>query len=250
MNKRELWESLRAHPELRQHLPHTRPLDHKRTLKTMLDAHGAVYLKPVKGSMASGIMKLQKNRKGYLLASRQKPEASFRNESQAWAAIRRFRIGRNYLIQQSVSVADQDKPVDFRVIMQKNGRMQWTCTGIIARFGEAGRFYTNDASAVCPGREALRNVFQLNDEEAARKEEEMISVCTKACQWLDQKYGTFGDVGIDIVVDADLKVWLLEINSNHQHAIPSYLDDDLQMYRNVLAKPFEFAKAWAGFTSS
>lgn len=248
LNKWDLWELMRFNPLICEHLPYTRLLNNKQTMKQMLTSYGSVYVKPANGSMGLGIMKVEKTPKGYFFINRYKKKTLLKNGSGAWALIRRMRNGRRYLIQQSVSLTHQNKNVDFRVIMQKDGSERWTCTGIIARFGEDGRFYTNRASLMCLGRDALQSIFQLSMEEAVRKEEEIILICTTACQLIDNKYGSFGDVGIDVTVDSNLKVWLLEINSRHQHTIPSYLQDDLQMYKKVLTSPLEYAKSWAGFT--
>ncbi|WP_158289650.1 YheC/YheD family protein [Paenibacillus flagellatus] len=247
LNKWELWDSIRSHPPIGGHLPHTRLLDHPRSLKEMLASYGSVYLKPATGSMGKGIVKLDKSSDGYLFWNRHKAKTFASSENKAWAWIRRIRKGKKYLIQQSVAMTYQNKHVDFRVILQKNGGGQWICSGIIARYGLDGRFYTNDISSISPGRDALRTVFRLTEEEVIRKEAEMISICTTACQFIEQKYGPFGDVGLDVSVDENLKVWLLEINSCHQHTIPYYLND-LDMYRKVITLPLEYAKSWAGFT--
>lgn len=248
LNKWELWESIRSNPLILDHLPHTKLLDNPQSLKEMMALYGSVYLKPANGSMGQGIVKLEKTSKGYLYINRYKGRTFINNEDKLWAFLRRMRNGRKYLIQQSVALTYQNKNVDFRVIMQKDGSKQWTCSGMIARYGKEGRFYTNDVSSISVGRDALRTVFPFNEEEAGRKEEEIISICTSACQLIEHKYGPFGDVGIDVTVDPNQKVWLLEINSRHQHMMPSYLQDDPQMYSRVLTRPLEYAKSWAGFT--
>ncbi|MDF2964309.1 MAG: hypothetical protein K0S39_6044, partial [Paenibacillus sp.] len=174
LNKWELWESLHSNP-LRDHLPHTQLLDNPQTLKEMLALYGSVYLKPAIGSMGQGIVKLEKTPTGFLFINRSKAKTFITNESKAWDFLRQMRKNRKYLIQQSVAMTYQNKNVDFRVIMQKDGSEQWTCSGTIARYSKDGRFYTNDVSSISLGKDALQAVFQLNDEEAGRKEEEIIS---------------------------------------------------------------------------
>lgn len=247
LNKWELWDSIRSSPLICSHLPDTRLLDNPTSLKKMLASYGSVYLKPATGSMGKGIVKLDKSPGGYFFLNRHKVGTLASNDNKAWAFVRRMRKGRKYLIQQSVAMTYQNKNVDFRVIMQKNGSQQWICPGIIARYGQDGRFYTNDISSISSGTDALRTVFGLNEEEAMLKESEIILICTTACQLIEQKYGPFGDLGLDVTVDPNLKVWLLEINSRHQHKIPFYLNDH-QMYSKVVTLPLEYAKSWAGFT--
>ncbi|PIB52451.1 hypothetical protein AOA57_00390, partial [Pseudomonas sp. 2588-5] len=41
----------------------------------------------------------------------------------------------DYMIQQDVGYLHDTRNVDFRIYMQKNETQEWTCTGLIARFG-------------------------------------------------------------------------------------------------------------------
>lgn len=245
-NKWELKEVLLTDPVVGEHLPYTRLLDHV-SMKDMLNRFGSVYLKPASGSMGRGIMKVQNAAKGYLIIYRNNTKSFIGKQDSLIAFLNRLKKKARYLIQQPVVCKYQRKIVDFRVIMQKDGSQQWTCSGIIARFGRSGKIYTNDVSAIRSGRDALQTVFQLNEHEARSKEEEIISISSQACMVMEKKYGVFGDVGLDVVVDPNLKVWLLEINSVHQHNFASYLREDPQIYGRVLSRPLEYAKSLAGF---
>lgn len=251
LNKWELWRVLRADSLVRRHLPRTKMLTRLRPLNEMAALYGSVYLKPISSSFGEGIKKAEKLPKGYRFIHQDNTKTILKTQTEAERYIRRLTNGRKYLIQQPIPFSFEKKQVDFRVIMQKDRSESWTCSGIIARFGIDGRFYTNDVSLICKGQKALRMVFRLNREESARLEEEIIGLCTRACQVIERKYGaygTFGDVGIDIIIDSSKKIWLLEINSRHNHTFASYLNDDRRMYAEVIAKPLEYAKSLAGFT--
>jgi hypothetical protein len=247
LNKWELWQSLYSNPLVQDQLPRTKLLDSVQSLKEMLTLYGSVYLKPINGSLGIGIGKLERTPKGYVFINRYKAKTFISNENKAWAFLKRMRKNKRYLIQQAVALTFQNKNVDFRVIMQKDGSQNWTCSGIIGRYGRDGRIYTNDVSSIALGKDTLQTIFQLNDQEATQKEEEIISICTKACKIIENKYGSFGDVGIDISVDPNLKVWILEVNSCHRHNVPFYLNENTQMHSRVLTRPFEYAKSLAGF---
>jgi len=114
--------------------------------------------------------------------------------------------------------------------------------------GFKSRIHTNNISYIGFGREALQIIFRLSPEQALEKENEMIRICTEACLIIERAYGHFGDVGIDVVVDENLKIWILEINKSHQHDIARYLQkDDPNMYNKLVSMPLEYAKALAGF---
>lgn len=114
--------------------------------------------------------------------------------------------------------------------------------------GIPGRVYTNDISTICLAHEVLQKVYGLSSSEVSEKEKEIIKICKEACLLIEQAYGNYGDLGIDVVIDQKLKVWVLEINKLHQHTLAEYLAKDLDMYNRVVTKPLEYAKALAGFS--
>jgi len=247
-NKWELWEALKTDSLIRNHLPQTKLLTRMQDIKDMLDLYESIYLKPVRSSLGRGIKKMTRLSTGYQVINRNNSKILVKNRNSAQKYLQRLKKEGPYLIQQPIPFNYQNKQVDFRVIMQKDGSEQWTCSGVIARFGINGRFYTNDVSSICPGEEALRTVYGLNDEEVSQKKDEIEAICARSCQVMEQKYGLFGDVGFDVIMDMNKKVWLLEINNCHNHTIPSYLGENQGMYRTVITRPLEYAKSLAGFT--
>lgn len=248
-NKLQLKEILTSDPQMRKHLPDTAPLKNVKALNKMLNLHGSVYLKPVKGAFGAGIQKVDrvKSRKDYIFIHRDGTKTVVNKIRTVEKLFRRLTNSEHYLIQQSVAFISKNKHVDFRVIMQKDESENWKCSGIIARFGKERRIYTNDISSIQLGRAALRTTFQLDDDQASNKEQEIISICKQACVILEKFYGNYGDLGIDVVVDKALKVWLLEVNCQHQPEIAAPKEDP-QMFYTVITRPFEYAKALAGFT--
>ncbi|MFD0681477.1 MULTISPECIES: YheC/YheD family endospore coat-associated protein [unclassified Paenibacillus] len=247
-DKWDLWKLLSSNPLLKEHLPHTKQLNHLQDLNEMLRLYGSVYLKPANSSMGKGIRMAKKVRNGYLFTNRYKVKSIIKNASQVSTFLHRLKKGKRYLIQQPVTMTYHKRNVDFRVILQKDGSLNWTCSGIIARFGRSGRFYTNDVKSIGLSKNVLHDIFHLDEEAVSNKEKEVISICSKACQTIEKIYGPSGDVGVDVVIDPDLKVWILEINSLHQHKMAAYLKEDPHLYTRVMTRPLEFAKALAGFS--
>lgn len=248
-NKLQLKDCLTSDPQMREHLPDTAPLNNLQVLNKMLSLYGSVYLKPVKGSFGSGITKVDRmrSRRGYIFIHRNGTKTVVNKKRMVEKLVRHLTNSDHYLIQQSVAFISNNKHMDFRVIMQKDGNEIWKCSGIIARFGKEGRIYTNDISTIQLGRVALRTTFQLDDDQASNKEQEIISICKQACIILEKFYGNYGDLGIDVIVDKALKVWLLEVNCQHQPEIAAPKENP-QMFYTVITRPFEYARALAGFT--
>ncbi len=246
-NKYELWQALYSESQIRKHLPHTKLLINKKSLDMMLKLYGTVYLKPINGSFGKGIIKVMLTSEGYLFINWQNIKKIIFNRKEVSAYLERIKNGREYIVQQDVGIIIEKKNIDFRVIMQKDENQNWSYSGTITRFGKIGRICTNDVSEISLGKDALQNVFSLSDKESYNKEHEIIEICTLACETIEYFFGNYGDVGIDIVIDSNLKVWILEINDLHQHILAAKLANYPQIYEKVITRPLEYAKSLAGF---
>ncbi|SFX10997.1 YheC/D like ATP-grasp [Thermoactinomyces sp. DSM 45891] len=154
----------------------------------------------------------------------------------------------DYIIQQDILPARKNFSVDFRVIMQKGKLKQWTCIGILARIGSRGSITSNfrEKGQLRKGAVALKKMFSASNQEIKVMEEKIKEVCKQACQVIDE-HGLFGDVGLDISVDSEKRIWLLEINKYHDLYMPLYIKNNHQMFDQVMTNPLEYAKSLAGF---
>ncbi len=253
-DKWETWEILSPYPRLREHLPYTERLEGLEGLDKMLEQHKAIYLKQARGYKAKGIIKAEKSAAGYQFTYRLEGIKTISDPEDAERFIKELnegKKGRNfYLSQQAITVKKyQNRPFDFRVVMQKDGSKQWTCSGIIARFGKRESIATNFllSGYALPCYEALKRVFRLNERDIFLKQQEIINICLEVCKVLEESIGNYGDLGIDVIVDENQKVWVLEVNKTHDHKFPLYSIHDNQMYHRIITRPFEYAKALGGF---
>jgi len=256
-DKWETWEILSPYPHLREHIPHTEKLEELETLDRMLEQHKVVYLKQAKGYKAKGIIKVEKSEAGYQFTYRLKGVNRISDPKEAAGFIKELnesKRGQNfYLAQQAIIVKSyQNRPFDFRVVMQKDRSKQWRCSGIIARFGKRESIATNFllSGYALPGYEALKRVFRMSERDTFLKQREIINTCVEVCKALEKTIGNYGDLGIDVMVDENKKVWILEVNKTHDHKFPLYSINDTQMYNRIITRPFEYAKALAGFQIS
>lgn len=244
-NKREMSETL-YHAGF-DALPYTRTLNSLDTLRSMLRQYPEVYLKPSFGSMARGIFKISKCGAGYHVQASDGCEYSAKRLEDAYRVFREQKSKGLYLVQRAIRAKHAEVHVDFRVIFQKGAGGRWSITGMIAKYGMAGRICTNQVSSISTGSDALMRMYGMNKEQVCAKEKEIAAVCERACMLLEEVYGDYGDVGIDLVMDVKQRIWLLEVNILHQHDIARFVDEDPAMYTRLLAKPIEYAKRISGF---
>lgn len=247
-SKLELWRSFQDHPQLRHHLPSTQLWKNSRTLHNMLNSFRSVYLKPVRGALGDGIIRVDQLKSGYAVITNRRRRKYVTNTHDLITIIRSLIRNRSYLLQKSVAFNHHKHHIDFRVIMQKNELQAWECSAVIAKYGRKKHICTNEVHQIFSGKHTLKHIYGLNVHQMEKVYSQIGQICTSACQLIDHKFGVFGDVGIDIVLDRNLHIWLLEINTLHQHDVASYVRDDPDLFRRVLTTPLKFAKAYAGFS--
>jgi YheC/D like ATP-grasp len=256
-NKWELWKHLSPDPKLQAHLPDTMPLTNLTLLNMMLDRHDCVYLKSAGGTLSEGMMKVyrMRGRDGYLVLHPNDKKGG--NGTNRKVLVDPNRINRwvqwmkqkEYIVQQAISMKIyKEMPIDFRVIMQKNKHNEWECTGIFSKYGKKGSITTlfERSGFLLSGTDSFRLAFEMNESQAQNKIDELTNLSHQICKTFD-KYGHYADVGIDLMVDQNEKVWILEVNTlDTYHGFPLHLNNR-ELYEKVIKNPLEYAKFLAGF---
>jgi len=251
-NKWEMWKVLSESPALRGHLPETERFSSVDQVIRMAERHGSAYFKRVNGLKAQGIAAIAMKEEGFLVSTRRGKGQLTGNREQLERLLLEMKENYRYLVQQAINVKRHEgRSFDFRVLMQKDGSKQWSCPGIVGRFGKPNNIVTNFLAHgySMTGTETLKTAFGYNEREAFQKEQEMIRLAVEACNYLEQTVGHYADLGFDMMLDTDGKPWILEINKLHDHKMPLYGLEDPQMYYKVLTNPFLYARALAGYES-
>jgi glutathione synthase/RimK-type ligase-like ATP-grasp enzyme len=205
-------------------LPYTVPFNLKR-VKEAFTHYPILYLKPTNGSLGSGIIRLTRSNKIYLY------QYATANGSITRTARSFVQLGKiltqkikqqPYIIQQGLVLVTFDKrPVDFRVLLQKNRQGKWSVTSTVARIANDRQIVSNLARGG-----TLRKVPELLAELKLRtkpsSQEIRQRALTIAHSFERHANGHFAELGIDLALDTNGRIWLLEINSK-----PSKTDDSV-----------------------
>lgn len=246
-DKWELYKMLSRVDSVGNHIPDTRPLKSTDDVYEMLEKHGSVYIKLLNGTLSRGLFKVSKTKDTYAFQDKQgNLILENADKERADSFIINIIKGHKYLVQQALHpLAVDGRHMDLRVIMQKDHTKQWGCTGIISFVGTQRSICSNWGYEL-----TMEDVFtrRLNysQEEYFKKRTEIINVCKNACEALDIKGENFGDLGIDVLVDESLKVWILEANKRHYHSIPLWINDNQTFYATK-TNPIKYATALSGF---
>jgi len=220
LDKTEVFAALGGDDSLRRYLPESHAVSGLATLRNMLRKYPVLFLKPTRGSLGVGIIRLAKT-------GPQRWTASFTTASGIRTAaypdpngVLHALAGKiksvRYLVQQGLNlISIAGRPVDFRVLTQKNRYGQWTVTSTVARIAGGQHYVSNVArgGTLAPARSAIAR----SNLPPACKGPAILSLRRAAldiARGIDSRIPYhFGELGIDLGIDTKGRVWLLEVNS-------------------------------------
>jgi glutathione synthase/RimK-type ligase-like ATP-grasp enzyme len=202
-------------PLLKPYVPETRPFS-KKTLKKMLDRLKMVYIKPVRGTFGNGVIRIEKRNGRSLRYAFQSGEQKYRYASYTpmFRGLASVKYRRPYLVQQGIELLRcAGRRFDLRLMVQKNPKLQWESTGLIGRLAQPRKIVTNYHSGGTPmaAKKLLISHIPAKQWREYLKALNKLGILTAAA--LERKFPRIKEIGIDFAVDAELKPWILEVNT-------------------------------------
>ncbi|WP_334075776.1 YheC/YheD family endospore coat-associated protein [Paenibacillus sp. A14] len=215
---RILWND----PDLRPYLPETVTAS-AGSLQTMMRGYSDLILKPVRGSVGRGIMRLRDAGGVWEVLYSSSKKAAFpqpstrlkREDAAAW--FRRQRLPVPYLIQERIPLAEVERrPVDLRVTVQRGLRGTWTVTGLFAKAAPPGSFVSNIArgGGAYPATELLPSVLPAHLVPAIINHVEALALAV--ARRLSSSLPLLGDLGMDIGITSKGHPYFIECNGRDQ----------------------------------
>lgn len=244
---------LMANPDLQPFLPDTRLVKSFKSVESMLSKYHAVYLKPIGGSQGKNIIRVIK-RKGSLRFEYQYElnnrtcRGSAGDISSLQRSLRKIMGGRVYIVQKQINLLHCDgKILDVRILVQKDHSGQWDTTGMACRVGRPGSI-TSNISAGGSGRKLDFILEQHFSDQGLRKRivNQLKFVAEEAAKTIENALGPAGEMGVDIGIDKDGRVWFIEANLKPARQVFNLIGEPQTRLRSV-EKPMLYARYLAGF---
>ncbi|MBO2942478.1 YheC/YheD family protein [Paenibacillus sp. F411] len=227
LDKSEVFEALAADERLKRYLPESYLLKSYPTLKKMCSSYPVVFLKPVRGSLGKGIIRITLEPDGSCHTLTTSLEGTIRRQ---YSSLKKLYSGlsgklakERYQIQQGLNlIRNQKKNVDFRALVHKNMKGKWSVTSIVGRIAGGNHFVSNLArgGTLSTVKEALAGSSlsaAFKNQLPAKMEQAALEIAKGVETYIPYH---FGELGIDLAVDTSGRIWLLEVNSK-----PSKSDD-------------------------
>ncbi|MGG4552073.1 YheC/YheD family protein [Paenibacillus humicus] len=220
LDKTEVFDALGKAPSLAGYMPESHLFRNYAMLKSMCSKHPIVFLKPIKGSLGKGIIRISRLDGGaYQTLTAQvggTQKHNYASLSKLFTALSGKMKSTRYQIQQGLHLILMDRrPVDFRALVQKNRFGKWSVTSVVARIANDQHFVSNLArgGSLC----TLKNAISRSTLPPAAKKRLNVRLKKAALDialGIDQQIPAhFGELGIDLAVDQHGRIWLLEVNS-------------------------------------
>ncbi|WP_223282737.1 YheC/YheD family endospore coat-associated protein [Neobacillus kokaensis] len=243
---------LQAEKKIKKHLPDTHLYKNMSELIKFVNAHQKVILKPVSLSRGRGIFVIEQDleqgnyvlydyRKGFRL-QHLIPDVTGLAEMLRSLNV----LNEKYLYQTYIPLLKVDNcPFDVRVVMQKQNKEHWICSGIECRVAGENEVLTN----IARGGKAmtLEEVIEKAGDHLSFEEVEknILKLCQQFCHLMEEKDEHFGEFGLDIGLDQEGYPWLIEAN-----IFPSFKGFkamDYDIYLKIRYQPIIYAVRLQGF---
>jgi hypothetical protein len=213
--------------ETSRYLPDTKLAPTMADIEEMLQFYKSVYLKPRNGSMGLGVFQLifSPGENIYYSRYRSKDEDNILRKYKTLDLFFKHSFGNrvleDYLLQERVKLLRiNGQQVDFRVHTNKDAAGIWNVTAIAAKIAGKGSVTTHlDNGGMV---KTLKELFE-NEAERHFVFHSLSSAATMISETIDREIkGFIGEIGFDLGIDSDKKVWLFEANSKPGRSIFSH----------------------------
>ena len=252
-DKWEMHKWLSKNSKVNSFLPETILYRKAKDLFWFLENHPKAYVKPLSGSQGTGVIEASKKGNFVLLRYRigeQNCEAYCESTQELETIFKLILSKGRYIIQQGIDlITQEDRIIDFRLLIIKNQFGDWEDMGMIGRYSKPKSVISNISGGGRAelGEDTLKEVLQLTDEEVYKLRIQLSRVAMEAAKSIEACGIHCGNLGIDLGLDKKQQIWIIEINNrdpNHTIAIDA---GSRKIFYQVKLANMLYAKKLAGF---
>lgn len=236
--------------QLSPFLPHTERYGKPQDALAFIQKYNAVVAKPIGGTHGRGIIAIIRKAENerYVVVGRtnqNKPLSyTFANLQRTLSWLHRFIGETRYILQPYLQLRTPNHlPFDIRVLMQKDERQTWQMTGMAVRTGNPYSLTSNlhgggKAEKIAPFLAQLA----FDKQTLKRITQNIRTICDQLPLLIEREHGRLCELGIDIGIDLNARVWLLEVNSKPGRQVFRQAGER-NIYLTAIRRPMLYANA-------
>lgn len=237
-NKLDVYERMVEDISVSDYLPETLPFTSFSNIEVLLAKYGHIYMKPFNGSLGLGVHQIlyDKHEDSYFCRYRDQEGINrlrkFSTLESLFKTVFRNKRLDQMLVQQGIHLLKMDqRTVDFRVHTNKDDNGSWKVTAIAAKVAGPGSVTTHIRSGG-----VIKTPHEIFSPEECEKYCANLSEAALLLSEVLEKQmeGIIGEIGFDLGIDRDGKVWLFEANSKPGRSI--FTHPELQEFELLTRK--------------
>ncbi|ARD47478.1 hypothetical protein SporoP37_04700 [Sporosarcina sp. P37] len=210
-NKMNVYKRIEKMPEFADYLIPSITIVNAAEVFDALKKYEKVIVKPVSGSQGRGIWFIEQDGKKYCTISGAKHQTM--NKEELTEVLQMLISDQAYLVQPYILCRTKEgNPYDFRIHVQKDGQGKWMITIIYPRIGAKDRVTSNISRGGSMG--TLSSFLEREFEGESRNIRKILrKFAERFTNEFEKLYDVeFDELGIDIGVDENHKLWIFEVN--------------------------------------
>ncbi|MFS1512750.1 YheC/YheD family protein [Chengkuizengella sp. SCS-71B] len=208
--------ALIKNPDLKTYIPETRKANFE-SVDEMLNKHHVVYVKPSRGSLGKGVMRIKKmneTEEGIYELQQDLDVNHYSSYNVLYNDLNHQfqKTKRLHIVQRGIDMVKyKDRSADIRVMVQQNTNSEWEVTGIIARLSHPKKVVTNiSRGGIICNIETLMNHLCQYDNNLIEK---LKWIGLETAKQMNKTFPNMKESGLDIALDQNLHPWILEVNT-------------------------------------
>jgi len=237
-SKWETYRALLARKETNTFMPHTALCSHQ-TLETFLGLHKYCFIKHNYGRRGNAVFRVEKSGGELLCKTGGSKVKSWRFfDSASLLSFLDVQEESDWIVQQGIRLGKiGSSPFDLRILVQKDKYRNWVVSAVNERIAAPGAIITNFSAGardefVSPGQ-------KMPHLDLAWKRLERFSLT--AVFALEEHFGPIGEVGLDIALDENRRLWVIEANS--RPSSKAYRNAPTEDRRRIFGLPLDYTIA-------
>jgi hypothetical protein len=216
---------LLSREEAFKYVPESRLNPSSDQIRQFLNKHKFIYLKPTAGSLGIGIYRITKSPKnGYFVRFRKSGKNVLLRYRKFSGLMDRLGTSRgklnHYVVQQGIRLIELEGcPIDFRFHMNKNANNHWVVSAIGAKKAGKGSVTTHirTGGQLMTPEHVLRQIYGARADQVLQNAKDSTIKLAKA---IEKNYNhLLGELGFDIGIDQNERVWMFEANAKPGRSI-------------------------------
>lgn len=218
-SKWRTYKRLSKYNEINHYIPYTEMYTGMDDVFSMLQKYKFIFLKSFYGTQGKDVLSIKQNDNRYKLNFNDRgiKELVLDDTKQLEEIVKNFINGEYFIIQQGIRLLKfNGRSLDFRVLIEKNEKGQWEAIYNHCRIAKNKLTITSQSQG---GDFALyEQLYPLLKNSPYSKgyipnNQELVDATIKIAYYIEKEFGPQGELGMDMAIDDEGKIWFIEVNA-------------------------------------